>query len=183
MSDKIIELINSAIIKPAATNMADAGWNDGLRKAISIIQSINTTNICAGCMVRGDWEHRCHGEGCECEELICKNKQGRISHEDMMEIVNEANKKPKPVLASRLTELLILKQQGKISYDEMIDIIKNEQTDSSVPVPESEHVFENLALLMESISIIETLIEEGSVSEESIRVSDFLNDCSKNKLR
>jgi hypothetical protein len=47
-------------------------------------------HLCAGCDVREPWEHRCHGKGCECNRPTCMEKQGRITHEELMKIVREA---------------------------------------------------------------------------------------------
>lgn len=44
--------------------------------------------LCDGCNVREPWEHRCHGEKCTCDNPVCKEHQGRITHEELMEIVN-----------------------------------------------------------------------------------------------
>lgn len=53
----------------------------------------NETNqidtICDGCNVKDPWEHRCFGEGCGCDDPVCMNRQGRITHEELMEIVNK----------------------------------------------------------------------------------------------
>jgi hypothetical protein len=46
--------------------------------------------LCGGCNVREPHEHRCHGEGCKCDNPICMEHQGRITHEQLMEIVNSA---------------------------------------------------------------------------------------------
>jgi len=45
--------------------------------------------LCDGCNVNQPWEHRCHGEGCSCEEIGCKYHQGRISYDEVMKIVKE----------------------------------------------------------------------------------------------
>ncbi len=47
----------------------------------------NIKKLCPGCNVRGSWEHRCHGSGCDCDNLCCQNAQGKITHEEMMEII------------------------------------------------------------------------------------------------
>ena len=46
--------------------------------------------ICDGCNVRHPWEHRCHGEKCQCDDLMCMKIQGRITHEEMMDIINKS---------------------------------------------------------------------------------------------
>jgi len=46
------------------------------------------TVLCDGCNVREPWEHRCHGENCNCDNPICMEKQGKITHEELMDIVN-----------------------------------------------------------------------------------------------
>lgn len=45
--------------------------------------------LCDGCNVRGNWEHRCHGENCQCDNPVCMERQGKITHEQLMEIVNK----------------------------------------------------------------------------------------------
>lgn len=44
--------------------------------------------LCGGCNVRGNWEHRCFGNNCDCESPICMNKQGKITHKELMDIIN-----------------------------------------------------------------------------------------------
>lgn len=44
--------------------------------------------LCDGCNVQGNWEHRCHGKGCDCDSPVCMEKQGKITHKELMEIVN-----------------------------------------------------------------------------------------------
>lgn len=44
--------------------------------------------LCDGCNVRQPWEHRCHGVDCNCDSPICMEKQGRLTHEELMQIVN-----------------------------------------------------------------------------------------------
>lgn len=46
-------------------------------------------NKCGGCNVREPWEHRCHGEGCDCDSPSCMRQQGRITHKELMEIINK----------------------------------------------------------------------------------------------
>lgn len=46
--------------------------------------------LCDGCNVRGNWEHRCHGENCDCDNPVCMERQGKITHEELMQIVNAA---------------------------------------------------------------------------------------------
>jgi len=50
--------------------------------------------ICDGCNVRKPFEHRCHGEGCNCDNPVCMEYQGRITHEQLMDIVNGKSKPP-----------------------------------------------------------------------------------------
>lgn len=50
-----------------------------------------TGYVCAGCNVQGSWEHRCHGAECTCDNLTCKEQQGRITHSEMMEIIHKEN--------------------------------------------------------------------------------------------
>ncbi len=50
----------------------------------------NKKNICDGCNVNPNWEHRCHGEGCDCDNPVCMEKQGKITWDELMIIVNEA---------------------------------------------------------------------------------------------
>lgn len=45
-------------------------------------------HLCDGCNVRGLHEHRCHGGECDCDNPICMEYQGRITHNQLMEIVN-----------------------------------------------------------------------------------------------
>ncbi len=45
--------------------------------------------ICDGCNVREPWEHRCHGNNCTCDNPVCMERQGRIEHDELMEIVNQ----------------------------------------------------------------------------------------------
>ncbi len=45
--------------------------------------------ICAGCNVNKPFEHRCHGGNCTCNNPICMEQQGRITHEELMRIVNQ----------------------------------------------------------------------------------------------
>lgn len=51
-------------------------------------QLMNDISVCDGCNVRPPWEHRCHGEGCNCDDPICMERQGRITHDELMDIVN-----------------------------------------------------------------------------------------------
>lgn len=44
--------------------------------------------LCDGCNVRQPWEHRCHGADCNCDSPICMEKQGRLTHDELMQIVN-----------------------------------------------------------------------------------------------
>lgn len=43
---------------------------------------------CDGCRVNGNWEHRCHGENCDCDGLMCQYQQGEITMEEVTEIIN-----------------------------------------------------------------------------------------------
>lgn len=43
----------------------------------------NTKKLCDGCNVRGDWEHRCHGKGCDCDNLMCQYHQGKITWREL----------------------------------------------------------------------------------------------------
>lgn len=45
--------------------------------------------LCDGCNVRDNWEHRCYGEDCRCENPSCMKQQGRITQEELMQIVNK----------------------------------------------------------------------------------------------
>ena len=57
-------------------------------------ENVNSTKplvsgcLCDGCNVRQPWEHRCHGADCNCDSPICMEKQGRLTHEELMQIVN-----------------------------------------------------------------------------------------------
>lgn len=44
---------------------------------------------CGGCNVREPFEHKCHGENCNCKNPVCMEKQGKITHDELMVIVNE----------------------------------------------------------------------------------------------
>ena len=57
------------------------------QKRQSDIQLVNGC-LCDGCNVREFWEHRCHGENCTCDNPACMERQGRITHDELMEIVN-----------------------------------------------------------------------------------------------
>lgn len=48
-------------------------------------------HLCDGCDVREPWEHRCHGKECECNRPSCMERQGRITHEELMKIIEEAS--------------------------------------------------------------------------------------------
>jgi hypothetical protein len=50
---------------------------------------MKTEKLCAGCNVREPWEHRCHGENCDCDNPVCMERQGKITHEQLMKIVND----------------------------------------------------------------------------------------------
>ena len=50
---------------------------------------MENTKKCDGCNVRGVWEHRCHGKNCDCDNPVCMEKQGKITHEQLMEIINK----------------------------------------------------------------------------------------------
>ena len=45
--------------------------------------------LCDGCNVRTPWEYRCHGTGCNCDNPVCMRQQGKITHEELMVIVNK----------------------------------------------------------------------------------------------
>ncbi len=45
--------------------------------------------ICSGCDVKEPWEHRCHGENCNCDDPVCMEIQGKITHEELMEIIRK----------------------------------------------------------------------------------------------
>lgn len=47
--------------------------------------------LCDGCNVRENWEHRCHGENCDCDNLTCQYRQGEITWDELMIVVNNAN--------------------------------------------------------------------------------------------
>ena len=47
-------------------------------------------HICDGCNVREPFEHRCHGGNCKCDNPLCMEYQGRITHEQLMDIVRKA---------------------------------------------------------------------------------------------
>jgi len=44
--------------------------------------------LCNGCNVREPWEHRCCGENCTCNNPVCMERQGKITHDELMKIVN-----------------------------------------------------------------------------------------------
>ncbi len=46
-------------------------------------------NLCDGCRVNNPHEHRCHGQGCNCYNLICMEKQGKITQEQQQEMVSK----------------------------------------------------------------------------------------------
>ena len=61
--------------------------NNNAETRQSAIQLVNGC-LCDGCNVREPWEHHCHGEGCTCDNPVCMERQGRITHDELMEIVN-----------------------------------------------------------------------------------------------
>lgn len=50
---------------------------------------VKDSALCDGCNVREPWEHRCHGKDCSCDNPICMEKQGKITHDELMKIVNK----------------------------------------------------------------------------------------------
>lgn len=49
---------------------------------------------CDGCKVIQPFEHRCHGAGCNCDNPVCMEKQGRITEEELKSMVSDfLNKK------------------------------------------------------------------------------------------
>jgi hypothetical protein len=60
------------------------------RPADNGTKPIVSRRLCAGCNVRGNWEHRCHGKGCDCDNPVCMERQGKISHDELMDIVNKS---------------------------------------------------------------------------------------------
>ena len=46
---------------------------------------------CDGCNVRKPWEHRCHGKDCDCNNPECMEKQGKITHEQLIELIDKDN--------------------------------------------------------------------------------------------
>lgn len=50
--------------------------------------AVDTIVMCDGCNVSSPWEHRCHGKECDCENPVCMERQGKITHEELMKIVN-----------------------------------------------------------------------------------------------
>lgn len=50
-------------------------------------------HCCDGCNVNPPWEHRCHGENCECTQLSCLLAQGKISLEGAAKIASESVKR------------------------------------------------------------------------------------------
>ena len=52
-------------------------------------------HLCDGCNVRQPWEHRCHGQNCNCDNPVCMEKQGKITHEELMKIINSDDKSRK----------------------------------------------------------------------------------------
>lgn len=53
------------------------------------IPDVSGSFLCDGCNVREPWEHRCHGGNCTCDNPVCMERQGRITHDVLMEIVNK----------------------------------------------------------------------------------------------
>ncbi len=47
------------------------------------------TKLCDGCKVRKPFEHRCHGESCNCSELSCMLQQRRITPEEHRKMISE----------------------------------------------------------------------------------------------
>ena len=46
-------------------------------------------NLCDGCNVRKPFEHRCHGKACDCDNLTCLEKQGKITPEEHSQLVKD----------------------------------------------------------------------------------------------
>ena len=75
---------------------------DIMEKAIAICSLTPAEQLCDGCNVREPFEHRCHGEGCNCDNPVCMERQGKITHDQLMDIVNKelANPAPRPSLTA-----------------------------------------------------------------------------------
>lgn len=58
-------------------------------KLNSSVPDVSGSFLCDGCNVREPWEHRCHGGNCTCDNPVCMERQGRITHDELMEIVNK----------------------------------------------------------------------------------------------
>lgn len=52
----------------------------------------NNLIVCDGCNIREPWEHRCHGKNCQCDNLVCIEKQDRITHNDLMIVIHSEMK-------------------------------------------------------------------------------------------
>ncbi len=61
-------------------------------KSTIVDKQENPVELCEGCNVREPFEHRCHGEKCDCDDLMCQVKQGKLSSEKAAEIAINALK-------------------------------------------------------------------------------------------
>jgi hypothetical protein len=66
-----------------------------MSKSIVSEKQKNSVKLCDGCDVREPFEHRCHGEGCDCDQLTCQIQQGRISPEEANKIAKKSLKNRK----------------------------------------------------------------------------------------
>lgn len=75
-----------------SSNTEPVFYSYGNGKSLYIHKLDDKKNIrlCDGCNVRGNWEHRCHGDNCDCDNPICMEKQGKITYDELMEIVSKA---------------------------------------------------------------------------------------------
>lgn len=64
--------------------------NDNLKNESNNDNTLLSVRLCDGCNVRGNWEHRCHGVNCDCNNPVCMERHGKITHEQLMDIVNKA---------------------------------------------------------------------------------------------
>ena len=60
-----------------------------IKESVLPISDVSGSFLCDGCNVREPYEHRCHGGNCNCYNPVCMEKQGRITHEELMVIVNK----------------------------------------------------------------------------------------------
>jgi len=59
-----------------------------LESELAALEAEEENIICDGCNVREPFEHRCHGRGCNCTNPVCMEYQGKITHEELMEIIS-----------------------------------------------------------------------------------------------